>query len=91
LGIATGAVSGVVVLDSDPADHGGEESIKEYEIPTTLTAKSGGNGRHCYFKHPGQDVISSTNVFGKGVDVRGDGGYIIVAPSSHRSGGVYWA
>ena len=88
LGIATGAVSGVVVLDIDP-DHGGEESIKEYEIPTTLTAKSGGNGRHCYFKHPGQDVVTKTKVFGDGVDVRGDGGYIIAAPSSHKSGGVY--
>lgn len=54
--IVTGAVSGLVVLDIDPA-HGGNDSLDAVQrevggLPQTLSAVSGGGGRHLYFRHP---------------------------------------
>ena len=97
VGIITGAQSGLVVLDIDP-QHGGDDSLVELcrrhgELPATLSAHSGGGGRHLFFRHPGGKVSNSTNFDGlPGLDVRGDGGYIVAAPSTHASGGSYaWA
>lgn len=92
IGIATGARSGLVVVDID-AGHGGEESIKElaakHSIPETVTAKTGGGGRHLIFKHPGVEIRNSASKLAKGIDIRGDGGYIVAPPSLHPSGNRY--
>jgi hypothetical protein len=88
LGVRTGKESGITVLDVDPR-HGGLESLKALDVPDTLRAKTGGNGYHYFFQHPGVPVKSAANVFGPGLDTRGDGGYIIVAPTRHASGGTY--
>jgi hypothetical protein len=97
IGVCTGHESGLVVLDVD-ARHGGEESLEEPEatydrLPTTLTALSGGGGRHLYFQHPGARIPNSTQLAGfTGLDVRGDGGYIVAPPSLHQSSQHYhWA
>ena len=90
--IVTGKISGIVVIDIDPR-HGGDESwadlCKELKLdidtPTVLT---GGGGRHLYFRHPGVEIRNATNVR-PGIDVRGDGGYVIAPPSTHRSGDIY--
>lgn len=90
VGIATGAASGIVVIDIDPRNggditwqalcdkHGGE--------PATAQAMTGGGGRHLVFRHDPERVIRSP---GKGVDVKGDGGLIVVEPSTHISGRQY--
>lgn len=96
IGIATGARSGLVVLDED-ALHGGSASLEElqrrYErLPETLKAATGGGGWHYLFAHPGGDVVigNRTRLAGlAGLDVRGDGGYIVAAPSLHWSGAHY--
>jgi hypothetical protein len=81
-------------LDVD-ARHGGEDSLEELEatydrLPSTLTALSGGGGRHLYFQHPGARISNSTQLAGfAGLDVRGDGGYIVAPPSLHQSGQHY--
>ena len=92
VGLRTGAASGLVVLDVDPA-HGGEASLAElvdaYEaLPATLEVRTGG-GRHLYFAHPGVRVANSAGGLGPGLDVRGDGGYILAPPSRHASGATY--
>ncbi|MCM3746561.1 DUF927 domain-containing protein [Paenibacillus pasadenensis] len=97
IGIPTGAVSGIIVLDIDKAkkegDADGFASLALIEadrgaLPDTLTATTGSGGRHYVFKHPGGTL---TNFSRKkiGIDFRGDGGFIVVAPSLHPSGGVY--
>src|SRR5262249_7711134 len=89
-----GQESGLIVLDVD-ARHGGEDSLATLEatydrLPDTLTAHSGGGGRHLYFLHPGQRVPNSAQVNGyAGLDLRGDGGYILAPPSQHQSGQRY--
>ena len=94
IGVATGAESGLVVLDVD-AGHGGFESLSEMvarykTMPRTPEVVTGGGGAHFYFKHPGGTVGNKTGV-GRypGLDIRGDGGYVIAPPSGHASGAKY--
>lgn len=95
IGIRTGAVSGFFAIDIDPR-HGGNESFDDLtngysELPHTVEALTGGGGRHLLFEHPGWEVKNDSmgKVLGTGIDIRGDGGYIVVAPSNHQSGGMY--
>jgi hypothetical protein len=95
LGVVTGAVSGLVVLDLDPR-HGGEESLARLErdhgpLPPTPEAATGGGGRHLYFAHPGGSVRNRVGI-APGIDLRGDGGCVVAPPSVHPSGNPYrWA
>ena len=84
--LVTGAISKIVVLDID-AKH--NRTSKEFPSSPTGYAKSGSGGEHLYFKHPGFHVESKSAVFGLGVDVRGDGGYILLPPSINDKGGIY--
>jgi hypothetical protein len=92
VGIVTGAVSGVVVLDVDER-HGGALSLAQLDLelgpmPTTVEAVTGGGGRHLYFRHPGGRVANRV-ALRPGIDLRGDGGCIIAPPSVHPSGRPY--
>lgn len=86
--IVTGAVSGLIVVDIDGPE--GEASLQGGHIPPTPMATTG-KGRHIYFKHPDSHVPNAVRLL-PGVDLRGDGGYVIVPPSIHASGRRYeWA
>jgi hypothetical protein len=92
LGIATGDVSGLAVIDIDPR-HGGPASLVELEaelgaLPPTVTVETGGGGLHFYFRHWGEPVKNRANLR-PGIDLRGDGGYVVAPPSLHKSGGCY--
>lgn len=92
VGVVTGALSGLVVLDID-AGHGGFVSLPELEghvglLPRSIEATSGGGGRHCYFVHPGGVVRNRVGIL-PGIDLRGDGGYIVAPPSVHPNGRRY--
>lgn len=86
LGILTGSESGIFVLDVDPR-HGGDESFEELiksigSLPATLVAQTGGGGRHYVFKIPSEFKVSnSAGALSEGIDIRGEGGYIVVEPS----------
>jgi len=89
----TGPESGVFVVDIDGPE--GEKSLdtltKEHgPLPETWQARTG-RGQHAYLKYPvsGTAIRNSSGRLGKGIDVRGDGGYIIVPPSLHPSGRRY--
>lgn len=92
VGIVTGDVSGLVVLDIDPK-HGGDRSLDRLEalhgkLPATIAATTGGGGRHLYFAHPG-GVVRNRAGLAQGIDLRGDGGYVVAPPSRHPSGRFY--
>jgi hypothetical protein len=86
IGIATGWMSGIVVVDVDGPK--GEESLhKMCGNPPTAVALTG-RGRHLYFEHPGEPVPGRVGLASK-VDVRSDGGYVVAPPSLHASGHRY--
>jgi hypothetical protein len=92
VGIVTGAVSGIVVLDVDPG-HGGADSLTEIEatharLPPTVEAVTGGGGRHLYFLHPRGTVRNKVGL-APGIDVRADGGCVVAPPSLHPGGRRY--
>ena len=95
VGIVTGEISNLIVLDVDPK-HGGDDSLAELErrfskLPETVEARTGGGGRHLYFAHPGGLLLNRAGLR-QGIDLRGDGGYVVAPPSLHPSGQHYaWA
>ena len=98
VGLATGSASGVIVIDVDPPQ--GERSLERllaagYELPSTVTVETGSGGLHLYFAAPG---FRLGNAAGRlpgvpfelaGIDLRGDGGYVVAPPSAHVSGSRY--
>jgi hypothetical protein len=93
IGIRTGVGSGLVVLDIDPR-HGGTRSIKTLldrhgDLRAVPRVRTGSGGWHLYFAHPGTAVRNSAGRLGPGLDVRGDGGYVIAPPSGHATGRTY--
>jgi hypothetical protein len=93
-GIAT-PTDGLTVLDFD-AKHGGLDSkedidLKFGKLPTTRTHRTGGGGLHYIYRNPNGSNIRNTVEFGgyKGVDLRANGGYIVLPPSLHESGNRY--
>ena len=85
--IVCGAVSGIVVVDIDPRN-GGNESKSEFAFPPTVTCLTGGGGEHYYYAHPGG--VFNRKLLAAGIDLKGDGGYVIAPPSNHQLGLYRW-
>lgn len=93
VGIATGAIGKdryLIVLDVDPRNGGGA-SFAELERTNgklrTMAVQTGGGGTHWYF-------VSNTPVSGRtgvrpGIDLKGEGGYVVAPPSRLAAGGAY--
>lgn len=88
IGIVTGKISGIVVVDLDS-----EEALKyveDHNFPPAPMVKTG-KGYHLYYKHPKDREVRN---FQKrddlpGIDIRGDGGYVMAPSSIHPNGEVY--
>jgi hypothetical protein len=65
--------------------------LKDYgELPDTVESISGSGGSHILFRQPeGMILDNSEGKLPPKINVRGAGGYIIVAPSQHASGNRY--
>lgn len=92
IGIVTGRLSGLVVVDVD-VRHGGPDSVAQLEarhgpLPPSVESATGGGGRHLYFAHPGH-LVSNRVALLPGVDLRGDGGCVVAPPSIHPNGQRY--
>jgi hypothetical protein len=83
-----------MVLDIDP-DHGGDESLGNMEnqfgqLPDTWTVWTGGGGCHFFFRMPDHDIRNTASKIAPGIDVRGNGGYVVAPPSLHINGKYRW-
>lgn len=85
--VATGAGSGIIAIDIDGPE--GEKSLEGKELPPAFEQLTGGGGRHLVYAHPGNCALKSGAGLLHKVDSRADGGYIMVAPSNHKSGNFY--
>jgi hypothetical protein len=99
VGIATGPGSGFWALDVDinhAAGKHGDETLAELQaehgpLPDTLTSITGSGGLHFLFRwNPDHDIRNNqSGAAGDWLDVRGDGGFIVVAPTVHPNGRRY--
>jgi Bifunctional DNA primase/polymerase, N-terminal/AAA domain/Primase C terminal 1 (PriCT-1) len=92
VGVATGKVSGLIILDVDPR-HGGMESLRQFEnetgpLPEGPAVRTGGGGFHRYFTYIDGTVGNKVGLL-PGIDVRSDGGYVVYPGSVHSSGERY--
>jgi replicative DNA helicase len=91
VGIVTGEASSVWVLDIDVADgKQGAASLAELEdaygpLPATVEAITGSGGRHLFFAWDPAHPIRNEQAgkIGDGIDVRGEGGQVVAAPTVH--------
>lgn len=90
IGIATGARSNVVVVDVDPKNFGDEAmfewEVKYGDLPRELVVSTGSGGEHIYFACEAGVQVRSAPSSIPGVDLKGDGGYVVAPPSIHASG-----
>jgi len=91
----TGAANGIVVIDVDVKNNkNGTKAIdeliaREERINVKLAARTPSGGFHLHFRHR-DGVRNSADQIGVGVDVRGDGGYVILPPSQIDQGAYEW-
>jgi putative DNA primase/helicase len=95
IGVATGRISGIVVIDADPRN-GSNKTIKLRvqelgPLSRTVKARSGGGGTHRVYEYPDFKVNSDSNgkLRGPGLDVLSDGSYFVAPCSRHISGNTY--
>jgi predicted P-loop ATPase len=92
IGLVTGPESGLWVLDVDGAEGSASLALLEQEhgaLPATPLQRTG-KGRHIAFAWPLEGGVgNSAGKLGAGLDTRGAGGYIVLAPSVHPSGDEY--
>jgi len=83
--LVTGQVSGIIAVDVD--GHEGA-AWAEANLPRTGIYNQTAKGFHALFRVNGTPVKNAVRIAPE-VDVRGDGGYIVMAPSVHPTGRVY--
>lgn len=96
VGVATGSISNLLVIDEDLDEEKGVDGIQSMtawesehgELPETVRAITGRGGAHRYYHYTGKDYKNRTGII-EGVDVRGEGGYVIAPPSIHPNGASY--
>jgi hypothetical protein len=85
IGVPTGPASGLAVIDLDVKEgRFGLEwlAANQHRIPETRRHRTQSGGLHLLFRYPdGRRVRNSASKIAPGVDVRGEGGYVIVPPS----------
>ncbi len=96
IAVACGRKSGdLFVIDVD-VKHGkhGDQSLMAWQaqhgdFPTTVTALTGSGGQHLWFRYKGIEKFKNTVDVIDGVDIRGDGAYVVVPPSVYPDGRQY--
>ena len=83
VGLITGAKSGVIVIDEDSY----KEKGVEVKLDSPLIVKTGRGGKHYYFKYT-EGVTNAVNK-DKSIDVRGEGGFVVLPPTKHPNGNGY--
>lgn len=90
VGIRTGSVSGIFVIDVDPGRDGYaslDTLLSRGEVAPTRIHKTGSGGIHLIYRLPeGLVVPNSASRLGPGIDIRGRNGYVVAPPSSSLKG-----
>lgn len=89
IGAVTGRISGYVVLDVEK-EYKGDINELLHKYPTQLVARTGSGGYHFYYKYPQNynGTIGNRVQFAPHMDIRGDGGFIVLPPTRHPDTGL---
>jgi hypothetical protein len=89
IGLACGENSGVYVIDIDVSEtKNGFDSLKEFpQLPETIRQDTPSGGAHLFYA--ASDPPRNRNSFRSGIDIRGDGYYVVLPPSIHPNRGEY--
>lgn len=85
IGLVTGQISGIAVVDLDGPE--GVSNGRSLGLTSPLISITG-KGRQLIYKHPGGNVCNAVRKY-PGIDIRGDGGYVVAPPSIHPNGRRY--
>lgn len=95
IAIVTGAESGLFALDVDPRNGGNEDFDQlstelgiNLQLMNTPQSMTGSGGFHLFFQYPTTQVIRSGKL-SAGIDIKGDGGYVVAPHSIHPNGRAY--
>jgi len=87
--LVTGIISDCVVVDVDSQE--AKDKLKtfvgDFDLASIPRSKTG-KGWQLFFKHPGAPIPNRAGIL-PGLDVRGDGGYVVAPPSIHPNGKQY--
>jgi len=87
VGLVTGKISGLIVVDLDD-----DEAIKywsECGAKTDLIAMTGGGGMHLFYRSPNVLVRNRVKALGKAIDVRAENAVAAIEPSISETGLPY--
>lgn len=88
IGIRTGSVSGIWVIDLDGPV--GIEAWRDTGLGDSVgIVRTGRGGEHHFYRYPVDTAIGCRTAIVANVDVRGDGGFVVAAPSLHPNGKRY--
>jgi len=96
VGVATGVGSGVWVLDLDgqPGRDSWAGLVRQHGAAPTMGQRTGSGGAQGVYSWPSAAQLDGRELGNRagvrpGVDVRGEGGYVVVPPSVHPCGAAY--
>lgn len=87
VGIVTGTVSNLAVVDADGTI--GLSSLSTLKLTSVLLSMTGTSGRHLFYQYPKDESLRNSVKKLPGLDVRGEGGYVVAPPSIHPNGTRY--
>lgn len=94
LGIVTGRISDLLVLDLDSYKPGFDHAlVQSLKLPVTPCQQTAGGGKQYFFRYPSSLNIRNTVCLGhegSGIDVRADGGMVIAPPTVTPYGQYEW-
>lgn len=86
IGIATGKLSNLTVLDADGVV--GIQELVRLKLASPASVITGSGGRQLFYQHSGE-TNKWTSKDHQGLDSRGEGGYVVAPPSLHPTGMKY--
>jgi len=96
IGIVTGSRSGVFVLDVDCKAIDGRTTLARLEdrhgtLPRTWAVETPSGGAHLWFSDPPDRRVANRAGFAPGLDIRGDGGFVVAPPSVVGGASYRWS
>lgn len=87
VGMVTGPQTGIMVVDIDIGSS--DKDILSLGLPPSLMVETPSGGRHVYLKYPKGVKVKTVSGFLPHIDIRGDGGFVVIPPSTYPDGRPY--